>query len=491
MSAEGPRRILREAGGFLVHSHLPTTANFKYPGPLERFHIDRAEVGFDSCVVVSAKYSASGLVLDKNTLYPALAAAVLQLAPLRVQIDIPQKPKISPSFVSLPTIHLDNVVSFVEDDGSHYEETLSRVMEAQLSQRFELGTSAPLWRLVVISGHTVVFAYYHGIGDGQSSMAFHRALLVALNAPTDTPSPAVAEGRIDIPDKTTSLRPAVEKLTDVSPTFPIFCGVLYDTFAPRALTKASSAWTGNPISRVPSVQTNVRLWEISADDSAHLLKLCRQHKTTFTGFFHTLLVGVLSKHVASLKLPKKYKRLSTLTPLSLRRYTGTSPHDMCLEVSVFHFYPRIAPFSASKTAYADFPWPDSARTTAKFHSKADKSKRSTGMAKFIYILGLYQSYWTDNIGKKRGSTLALSNLGRFPAPETTGDEKWAIGSMFFTQCDSVSGSALKMNVVGSPNGAVNVGFSWGVDSLDTSFVDAVVEDSKAGLAAILVSAPTE
>ncbi|KIP11277.1 hypothetical protein PHLGIDRAFT_124934 [Phlebiopsis gigantea 11061_1 CR5-6] len=473
MVVESPRQILRQAG------------------PLERFHIDRAEVGFDSCVVVSARYTASGLVLDKNMLYPALAAVALQLAPLSVQIDVPQKLKVAPSFVRLPAIHLDDVVSFVEDDGSDFEKTLSQLMEAQLAQRFELGTSTPLWRLVVVSGHTVVFAYYHGIGDGQSSMAFHRALVLALNTSTGTVTPAISEGRVDISENVTSLKPAVEKLMDVSPTFPIFCGVLYDTFAPGALTKASSAWTGNPVTRRPSVQTNVRLWEISATDAAHLLQLCRHHKTTLTGFFHTLLVGVLSKHVAGLALKKKYKRLSTLTPLSLRRYTGTSPYEMCLEVSVFHFYPRISPFSASKTAYADFPWSDSAQTTAKFHSKAEHAKRSTGMAKFIYILGLYQSYWTDNIGKKRESTLALSNLGRFPAPETKGDEKWTVGSMFFAQCDSVTGSALKMNVVGSPNGAVNVGFSWGVDSLDSPFVETVVEDSKAGLAAILASAPAE
>jgi hypothetical protein len=95
------------------------------------------------------------------------------------------------------------------------------------------------------------------------------------------------------------------------------------------------------------------------------------------------------------------------------------------------------------------------------------------MLKFLF--GQYTAYFKGNVGKKRQGSLEVSNLGRFhvSAPEI-GDEPWSTGRMAFAQCDSVLGSALKLNCVGDSVGGVTIAVTWGEtcipDSLGESFV---------------------
>lgn len=477
---------MREAGGYMhCHFRIAVLTRHIRTGLVERYHITRTEVGFDSCVVVSAKYSATGVVLNRQTLYPALHRIVLAHPALSVQVATGPKPNAKPRFVQLPEVNLDDVVAFAQE--RDYENSIAQVLMAQLDQTFELGTANPLWRLVVVSGRTVVFAYHHAIADGQSGLAFHAALLSILNSPSDTTT--LSGNKVTIPEDS-SLVPAVESLTSISVSFGGLLSAACGAFAPQALTKAASSWTGNPVTQTPSVKMHVRCWEIEASQAAELLTLCRKNGATLTGCMHTLAAGVLSRLISSNQdlRRKRFQTLCSSVPISLRRYTGASPYVLCDHVSSVRSYTSVKTLANESTSRAWFSWPVAAKFSKRIAASAKKSREVIGTMRILFMLGISKSYFLDQLGKKRHNSFELSNLGKFPAPpEEAGEGPWSIGSVYLAQCDSVTGSAIKLNVVGSPTGSINVTFSWGQGTIDDDLAETFIRDVKAALFSVLES----
>lgn len=89
-----------------------------------------------------------------------------------------------------------------------------------------------------------------------------------------------------------------------------------------------------------------------------------------------------------------------------------------------------------------------------------------------WIAGNLSGFLTQQLGAKRVHGLIISNLGRFEAPVVEG--KWKMDNVFFTQCDTLAGAAMGMNVVGDPAGGLNIAITWGEESLDAAFVEAFI-----------------
>jgi hypothetical protein len=453
---------------------------------LERYHITRSKLGFDSCIAVSATYNASRVLLNRQTLYPALYRVVLDHPALSVQVDMSgPKPNAKLRFVQLAALLLDDIVSFVEERDN--TNSIAQVLADQLSRGLEFGTHAPLWRLVIVSGRTVVFACHHAVADGLSGLAFHSALLSALNAPPD--APAFTGNEISIPGSS-QLVPPIESLTSVSVSFGSFCSAVFNTFVPPSLTNSASAWTGNPVVQTPSVTTHVRCWEIEASQTANLLTLCRKNATTLTACLHTLAVGVLARLISSnQKLrSQRFKSISTSIAVSLRPYTGASPNVMCDHISGISSYTPISALANESTSRAWFSWPVAAKLNKKIRASTKKSREVVGTIRYLFLLGMSESFFLGQLGQKRKVALELSNVGKFTVPATesnNNEDAWSIGNMYFAQCDSVSGPAIKFNVVGSPTGSVNITFTWGPGAIDDDFAEAFVRDIKAALSSVL------
>ena len=85
-------------------------------------------------------------------------------------------------------------------------------------------------------------------------------------------------------------------------------------------------------------------------------------------------------------------------------------------------------------------------------------------------------------GKKREASFAISNLGLYISDAksnfmpSTKDKEWTFGDMYFSQDDGTLGAALKTNVVGSPNGNVNITISWGEAALSDDDAKAFVAE---------------
>ncbi|KDQ61357.1 hypothetical protein JAAARDRAFT_54731 [Jaapia argillacea MUCL 33604] len=491
---------------------------------LERYHVTRHHVGFDSCVVLAAQYhSPSPGTLTPSILFPALAHLIHTHAALGVHLTGDQTH--NPIFSRLPSIDLSLIVHFIEDEPE--PQTLRRIAEDQLAKGFDTSSTVlPLWRLVVLKRcGTVVFAYHHGIGDGMSGVAFHRCLLEALNANhiSDSDDTTI----IHVPTNIT-LIPPVESLTPTSPSLKTVLGTLFSLYAPKSWTRGASSWTGNPVAFNGTLKVNVRFLEFSVSEIKRFKKMCRDHGATITSAFHELAVSVLAELVMGRQgsesaRPRKgeeerrskgYKWISTAIPISLRSFTRTSPDAMCVEVSTFHTYTpfrsslpfrlsspipdfqiheapeslsndnptpkppsQISPSPpSSNPSFATF-WASATSLTSSIRSTRSKCREQVGLLKFLF--GDFEGFFKGKMGKKREVGFVISNLGSFFPPsrlesptrsfspgDTQPGPSWEIRSIHFAQCDTIAGSAMKLNVVGDGEGGVCVGVTWGEGAID-------------------------
>lgn len=442
-------------------------------GVLERYHLLLTQLGFDSCVAISGEYtSAEGHNLTKETLYPALHAMIQKHGALGVQVRPGKTLKAAPHFVRLREIDLDTAVEFREDKTA----SADRLLRAELERPFELGTTAPLWRATVLNGCMVVFAFHHCIGDGQSGPALHAALWTALNStqPTEGFSSTVA-----VPEGTSPVGPT-EAYTKISVSAGGFAHMAHALFTPKKTQPYFRAWTGNAVPTVPSLDITVHCWSIPPSQTSALLRLCREHNTTLTAFLCALMTGVLARLLAERKLTPKVKAIAVEVPVSLRRFTGVSPLALCDQVSHAHLFCRLAPFPRE----GPFPWDVARKAGEDLHKQVPKTREILGMLRILLRTGSAEAYYRDKLGKKRESGMVLSNLGRFPVAAEEGAE-WRLEQVYFAQSDVVQGSAMKVNVVGSPEGSTNVTFAWGKGAVEESLAEAFVEEMKAALDIVL------
>ncbi|KAJ7688899.1 hypothetical protein B0H14DRAFT_3051729 [Mycena olivaceomarginata] len=389
-------------------------------GLLERYHATRNFLGLDSCVVASAKYSTEDRrPLTKDNSLPCSQAG--------------HKKHILPSssstaaFTRLHTIDLSRIVQFRDND------SLWDSLESQLAEGFDTDADLPLWRIQVLGDNTVIFAIYHIIGDGLSTIAFHASLLRALrDVPAGDASPLVQT------PNTVLLSPPIEDVTSVRPSLSTIFDEVYRLFAPKYLSSDRTAWSGKPVPMGVngSLRTNVRLMSFPAQET---------HRTTVTAAFYVLTVATLSRMLAG---DPRYDAISSTVAISLRGAAGIPKDAICDYVSAHRTYPPADP---------RFSWPAAARYAAKLRTQKSKARENIGMLRFL--LGQYVPFSAVISGKKRASGFVLSNLRRFDAPAVEGT--WNIVNTVFAQCDVVVGAAFKMNVVCDPTGALNIALTWG------------------------------
>lgn len=463
-----------------------TASIVRKAGLFEKYHIMRHHLGLDTCVITSARYLSQGdTTLDKPTLFTALSHVVRNDRALSMQIQ--GEGTRDPIFVRLDTIDLSRIVEYRTDDSL----ALESAMALCWSRPFEIGSPDPLWRLVVLSDNTVVFAYHHAIGDGQSGLAFHRSLLTALNRFAELQP--VTSDVVSVPP---SLSPqvAVEEAVDTSVSFSLLCRQVFGLFAPRKWTPGYSAWTGNDVDSTRVLHNNVRVWKIPPKDATSLLKLCRDHHSTLTSFLNTVTILVVSYLLAS-KNPSSYKckTVSMSIPISLRRLTNVPPNVMCNHVSGYHTFSPLIKFQSNtkdKPHWTDsFSWEASAKCASDLRKSVKSSPEVVGLLRFLF--GRYKEYFEGQLGQKRSHGVEISNLGVFPSEEAGSEGSsaveagWRVEDVFFGQNDAVVGPAVKVNVVGSPSGSVGITFTWGDGAVEGSFVEEFVKEFREAVEVIL------
>lgn len=426
---------------------------------LERYHISRFGLGLDSCVLMTAQYKPpEGQSLDKPTIYDALGRVIEAHAALGIRLA--QDPTQNPTFERLPKVDLSEVVEFTD------ETNLETAIQVQLLRKFDMTSHLPLWRVMILGDGTICFAWHHGIGDGKSGLAFHRALFASLQE---------GRGRGGNPDVVPAdgpIVPAIETLVDLSPSWRKMFVEISGLFAPVSWTSAAGAWTGDSAPKTITLQNHVRLIDITPAIVSRLLTLSRSKKATITSVFHSLSISVISGLIAG----EKHQTISTTVPISLRNLSGASNDAICNHVSALLAYTKVNPM---------FSWADASQYASDLRSYVKKSPEEIGMLK--YLFGKYDAYFQGKLGQKRRAGLEISNVGRFDATSGSSgkQQRWSIGRMAFAQCDVVAGAALKMNVVGDSLGGMTISIIWGAHSVSDAFADAFIANFKNGIEKLL------
>ncbi|KAF7341202.1 hypothetical protein MVEN_01855500 [Mycena venus] len=429
---------------------------------LEKYYTTRHFLGMDACVVTSARYTTpEKTTLTKELLFPVLRILIETHAALGVRLEGKEDtPHLA--FVRLPAVDLSRVVVF-SGKGD-----LQAALEWHLSHGFEnTQGNLPLWRLEVLADNTVILGAHHSILDGLSHTSFHNALLQALQAtsPSTTYSSSVV-----VPDQ--CLQPPLEMVTDVRPTVFNILGAFYELLAPKSWQNSHSAWTGRPVPTTIVLHTHVRLLSFEKSVAARFAATCRKHNATVTSTLYALAVSTIARLVANEPDAEQYKTVSVLVPLSQRPVVGVTADVFGNYISSYHTFPALDPV---------FSWTTASRFAADLQAQKYTSQTALGVLRMAEKQ--YARIFKGTLGKKRRFGLALSNLGRFQTPSVEGG--WSIEEVFFSPCDTLTGAALGISVVGDPAGMLDICFKWGAESLDTTFVEAFIEsykDSVHGLA---------
>ena len=442
--------------------------------------------------MLAGKYEASsGTPLgvdDKATLFAALEHVVRSHAALHSFLP-PQSE--SQEWKRVSSIDLNEVVQFLDQDSS----ALRQIIEDLFARDMDFSEDKPRWKLMVLRDGTVMFVWDHTIGDGQSALAFHHALISALNRVCADPPSEHSGVIMDLPPDL-ALPPSLEDAAgcQMSVPFRMLVRVLAEEYFPFlfARNKRATTWTGNPVPATITLETQVRTLHYSPSETRVLLRASKEHNATLTGTLHTLALLVLSRLIGTLPNGQgaKYDSIATFLPISMRRHTHAPPTAMCLHLS--HYEARH-PMFPPDVDLDRFPWDAAAAFTVTLKDAAARAGPITGMMK--YLFGRYEAYFRGHMGRKRPNGLAISNLGAFPSEEWPSDlegeaegegqdapfRRWRIREMTFAQADATVGEALKLNVVGSPDGGLGIAVTWGASAVDADMAEAFVEGLDHGL----------
>jgi hypothetical protein len=419
--------------------------------------ITQHELSLNSCVTAAAKYTFFNRPLDKTILFPALHRVVEAHGALGVRL-VGASSK-HPAFQRLQSVDFGKIVHYSDQDG----DSLQHVLETHLMRFFDTNAELPLWGITVLTDNTVIFFWHHCIGDGMSGLAFHEALLSALNADN-----TIYEGResVIIPS-TISIIPAIESLISIRPSIRQLYRNAIEFFAPISWTSGGSAWTGNP-PKESSCRAEIRILEFSPEEHARFVASCRKNNATLTPTLHVLAVSALSQllHPNTNSVSRKsWETISTLIPVSLRPVAQTSPSVMCNHVSQYPTFTTLTP---------KFSWAAASTLTSTVHSfRAVGGPGELGILMFIF--GQFEGFWKAKFGKKREVGLEVSSIGPFnPASAHTDPQKWVIDRVIFAQSDVGTGAAIKLNVCGNPLGGLAIAVTWGLDAVDAAFAEAFI-----------------
>jgi hypothetical protein len=434
-------------------------------------------------------------------------------------VTIVDEDKSHPYFAQLPAVNLAEAVKFVSSEtipsrnaSKGASKELDELLEEQHNRNFKEQTTgnhpnSPFWRLIIvhepfeppkggITQFVACFVYHHAICDGTSGLAFHRHLLKRL---------------VEIESQTLSTKENLELVTMAKPSDKPFIPSLEDLhplpLSARYLLKAvweeyaasnpKHRWTGLRITADPSKRKlRYRSLHFSQEVTSNLLKACKSQSTTLTAAVQAMLAAVLLASLPALSQSsdsggqKPYSTLVCDGAISFRRWLPTDKVD---DDSIGDWVTRYvyqhqlpSPQSPGKRknnasspiiddALEIFSWDEARKIRQTIETEINKNGKDSvvGLLKFA---GNLHNYFTGKIGKPRGESFELSNLGvlRSDEQQQLQSSGWKIGRAVFSQSADVVGAAIGASVVTGGDGCLNIGFSWLDGIVQSSLMEELV-----------------
>ncbi|RPB09061.1 hypothetical protein P167DRAFT_511426 [Morchella conica CCBAS932] len=422
-------------------------------GMLEKWSTVRHNLSFYINVIITARYTTpTSTPLTKPTLYRALTTLLTTHPHLTTTVLNEHTPH--PTFARLPTVDLNDLVTTTR---LHVPTTspaaelaeLDSILSSQHNTKFHNLGRLPLWRLVLITPHTpdsagrgvdLAFIYHHALGDGATGLAFHRALLRALNSPSPHGEGEEEVDSVVVPPEL-PLPPPLEGLVSLSTSMSRMWSLLWSLKS--AVVVAAGHWSGAPI-QIP-LKNVIRTVVFPAGVVAGVVGACRREGTTVTALLQAVLAraffGVLEEG------GEGWQTLSTTAAIDMRRFIPGAGEDtmgvLVCSVPVVH----------EREATADV-WAVAKRCGAVLRRAVEAGTKDTDTGLLKYLSD-YEKYFLGKLGTRREHSIEVSNLGVL---KNTSEEQggWGISRAIFSQSASVTGCAVEFSVVSVAGGEMCV-----------------------------------
>ena len=376
-----------------------------------------------------------------------------------------------PYFARLPEVDLEHPISFQNRNHAFPEANGVDVeLEALLNVQHNTPYSAPFpyWRLCVLIDtanerrFTAAYVFHHAISDGTSGKVFHRAFLEGLHTAATS-----AETRQVVSSPEMPLLPNLEAVHPMPLSLPYLATVLFREKVWSS--RDPGLWTGSEI-RVP-LETQMRHIVIPKSVATSLKNCCRQHNTTITAALQTIISRSFFTH-----LPTNFSKLQCQSALSTRRWLPDIINEDSMGVWVQDFDET---YTRDDLTGEPFPWAEATRTRQTIENVLSLEGKNASPNLLKYVND-YQQTLLSKIGKQRGSSLEVSNVGVFTSDLASSDssERPQIGRMLFSQCASLTGSAVEVSAITGVDGCMVLAFSWQTEVVELELISAVIESTE-------------
>jgi hypothetical protein len=389
-------------------------------------------------------------------------------------------------FARLHSIDLRTCVAFIErtmhvgDDERDQE--LDRILQEQHARDFkdDVGTK-PFWRLIILhdpsnlKNFTAVWVFHHALADGSSALVFHQTLLSALRDSSSETTEAVLT-IVKSSDK--QLLPPLEELHPLPISVSFIIKALLGLWFPSYFKpRPAKLWTGGPVSNDPNhLHPKLRSLVLSSSTTKSLLDLSRANNTTMTGTLECIIASAI---LANLD-PDEFDKVKVDGPISMRRFMKWDSESLENEFvnGVTEYRYVHSRKSGSAAGASSFSWEDARGVRAAIQKELDKKGRDSGVGLLKYVSDM-QGFFTGHLGKERGNSFEMSNIGAWREKKGESSEGWEIGRCTFSQSPNVAGAAFATSVVTGGDGCAVVVFTWYEGIVEEGLMEKVAESVEA------------
>ena len=360
---------------------------------------------------------------------------------------------------------------FVKSDKSDTA-IMEEVVAAHIDRNFS-SSSAPPWAIAVVplpartsvgnggSRYLVSFLFSHSIGDGAGGFAFHKTLLKALcdaSAAVETTQPRDVKENVLGSIKTPSLSiPAPFDTPDRLPVTPEFLKLASGGSSASSASASVPAprpriWTGSPIflDKQGSLKTDIRLFDIPAQQVQALLAVSKLHNSKMTAVFHQLVVRALSRIISDPDI----NEFASQTAIDLRAAAGMgSEWGICVS-GLSGKHARV-PSNSLAGSISPEEWESAVQLSAKLANASGRLEdQPIGMLK--YVKSQRQSM-ESKLGAPRDGSYSVSNMLAFSNPDS-GSVR--ISNMMVGSSAAVPSTPLSFCLVSVKGGSLTVSLNW-------------------------------
>lgn len=312
-SEERAWEITRPAGPSNQYQSVPTGYGQqadKYTESIQVLFNLYNEFGAQSTLISAATYrnNADGSSLQRGVLFSALRKVIEEHYALSIiPVERPSetyKNKQRLWEARLFSINLEDHVQFVEIESADTVDGMRRVIQDIHNQDWlepEDDVHAR-WRIKVVNGRHVIFAYDHFIADGLSGFAFHKSLSRALDAANaDQKDWVVCPSNLNPPTFWADnffIKPSIWYLIISTLTLK-FMRLLFESWMmfDDAKYNASLGTYADRFKKTGRCQTKIFGLDLTTDEQVPLVQACKRNGVTYSAVLHTLAIGTLAADI--------------------------------------------------------------------------------------------------------------------------------------------------------------------------------------------------